>query len=239
MNLILFDVSGTLVHSNAFENKVLWKTLTQVLSIPMKSVCEFRPEETETAFVKKVWNFVRGGEPTREEWDEIYAVYQRILTETYLLESDRFKAVLGAPELLRHLQTSKSWGFAIATTSWHDLAHMSLRGSGFYTRRFHVVTGEGVLTKVDLVNKAIESSKRWYGVSDFEKVTYVGDGSVDTKACRELNLPYLDVTQVAQATQKSTPCYPSKTQFIRLARRAAVPSRIRENSFVSLMGLKT
>lgn len=238
MNLILFDVSGTLVHSTDFENRVLWKTLASKLSIPERSVSEFRPEETETAFVLKVWERVNGGEPTKDEWDSIYHIYQSTLIEEYLKSDKRFTALEGAPELLSNLQNSHSWGFAIATTSWHDMAHMSLRGSGFYTRRFHVVTGEGIRKRTELLSKAIESSKRWYGVSSFDKVTYVGDAAHQGVTCREMNLSYLDVADVSASESKAAFRYPEKTQFIRLARRAVVPSRMKANTFGSLIGIK-
>lgn len=240
MNLILFDVSGTLVHTSDLEKKVMWRTLSRVLSIPYERVGEFRPSETETAFASKVWNLVRGVEPTKEDWDTIFTIYREELFQAYLAAPERFSALDGAPELLSHLQGSKSWGFAIATTSWHDMAHLSLRGAGFYTRRFHVVSGENITSKVDLLNKAIDSSKRWFGVQEFQKVTYVGDESVDSAVCRELQLPFLEVGEmgVSPSEKKSAMRYPDKRQFIRMARRAVAPTRVKSNSFGSLIGLK-
>lgn len=240
MNLILFDVSGTLVYSDDFEKKVLWRTLSRVLSIPFSTVGEFRPEETETSFVSKVWKMVNGHQPEKEDWDTIYETYHEELIQAYLASPSRFRPLEGAPELLSHLQGSQSWGFAIATSAWHDLAHLSLRGAGFYTRRFHVVTGEGIHAKADLLNKAIESSGRWYGVQRFDKVIYVGDESLDTVVCAEMKLPFIEVKQLAANTrrEKRGLLYPDKTQFIRIARRAVAPNRVKANSLITLMGLK-
>src|SRR5690606_31926341 len=97
----------------------------------------------------------------------------------YRESKEVIRPIGGAPELLANLQSSGSWGFAIATPMWHDLANLSLRGAGFYTRRFHVVTGEDSLRKKDVITRAIESSKRWYGVEEFDKVTYVSDHSLE------------------------------------------------------------
>lgn len=239
MNLILFDVAGTLVRSADFEQPVLIQSVARALEVPTRVVEEFRPEETETAFVDKVWRLVKGASPTTEEWNHIYQTYQEQLHKTYGQTAQRFASMEGAPDLLRNLQTSTSWGFAIATSSWHELAHLSLRSSGFYTRRIHVVTGEGVYKKTELLTKAIESSKRWYGVSEFDRVTYVGDEALDTAACREMNLPFIEVGELESAKQETGIRFPEKSKFIRLARRASVPSRVRQQSLVSLMGLRT
>lgn len=240
MNLILFDVSGTLVHSGDFEHKVILRTMAKVLEVPMKTLADFRKSETETAFVEKVWKLVRATELTKEDWDNIYSTYHDTLIEEYIKAPNRFKAIDGAPDLLSNLQDSHSWAFAIATTSWHDMAHLSLRSSGFYTRRFHVVTGEGVSKKTDLLEKAISSSKRWYGVDNFDKITYVGDEQLDTAACREMKIPFIEVNELKEEADSNSRKlrYPDKGQFIRLARRAAVPTRMRSNSLGSLIGIR-
>lgn len=240
MNLILFDVSGTLVRASDFEHKVLLQTLAEVLSLPLSKLEDFRKAETETAFVEKVWKLIKGLEPSEEEWAEIYQTYHDTLLAAYLKSGSRFEAMEGAPDLLSHLQNSKSWAFAIATTAWHDMAHLSLRGSGFYTRRFHVVTGEGITKKTDLLHKAINSSMRWYGVDKFDKVTYVGDEQLDTAACMEMNIPFLQVGDLAGEISEgaSCPVYPDKGRFIRLARRAVVPARVRQHSLGSLIGIR-
>ncbi|KAB2805402.1 HAD family hydrolase [Phaeocystidibacter luteus] len=239
MNLILFDVSGTLVHSSDFEHKVLMSTMSRVMGVPLRTLEDFRKAETETAFVEKVWTLVKGVEPSDEDWETIYEVYHKVLMEAYLHSSERFKSLEGAPDLLRNLIDSKSWAFAIATTAWHDMAHLTLRSAGFYTRRIHVVTGEGIAKKKDLIHKAINSSQRWYGVDGFNKVTYVGDENIDHVACRELNIPFIEVGELATTREKRKLVrYPDKGQFIRLARRAVVPTRVRTNSLGSLIGIR-
>lgn len=240
MNLILFDVSGTLVQSTDFEKRVLLRTVAKVLEVPMDKLEEFRMAETETAFVEKVWKLIRTEEITKEDWDEIYNVYHKTLLEEYISVNSRFAPLEGAPELLSNLQDSKSWTFAMATTAWHEMAHLSLRSAGFYTRRFHVVTGEGVSKKADLLKKAINSSKRWYGVTEFDKITYVGDEALDNAVCREMKIPFIEVSELQEGEepQKKRVRYPDKGQFIRLARRAAVPTRMRAQGLVSLIGIR-
>lgn len=239
MNLILFDVSGTLVHSTDFEHKVLLRTVAKKLDVPVSKLEEFRKAETETAFVEKVWKLVKAQDITQEDWNEIYEIYHQILIEEYITAKTRFAAIEGAPDLLSNLQDSKSWAFAIATTAWHDMAHLSLRSAGFYTRRFHVVTGEGVTRKSDLLEKAIHSSKRWYGVDEFDKITYVGDEALDNAICREMKIPFIEVSELHEGESKKKKIrYPEKGQFIRIARRAAVPNRMRSNGLVSLMGIR-
>ncbi|NVK05154.1 MAG: HAD hydrolase-like protein [Flavobacteriia bacterium] len=240
MNLILFDVSGTLVHSTDFEHKVLLRTVGKVLDVPVDKLREFRKAETETAFVEKVWKLVRNDAITSEDWAEIYSIYHKTLLEEYIASKSRFTSLEGAPELLSNLQDSKSWAFAIATTAWHDMAHLSLRSAGFYTRRFHVVTGEGVTKKSQLLEKAIQSSKRWYGVNEFSKITYVGDEALDNAVCREMKIPFIEVSELQEGeeSQKRKVRYPEKGQFIRLARRAAVPTRLRSQGLVSLIGIR-
>lgn len=240
MNLILFDVSGTLVHSTDFEHKVLLRTVGKVLDVPVDKLREFRKAETETAFVEKVWKLVRNDAITPEDWEEVYSIYHKTLLEEYIASKSRFTSLEGAPELLSNLQDSKSWAFAIATTAWHDMAHLSLRSAGFYTRRFHVVTGEGVTKKSQLLEKAIQSSKRWYGVNEFSKITYVGDEALDNAVCREMKIPFIEVSELREGeeSQKRKVRYPEKGQFIRLARRAAVPTRLRSQGLVSLIGIR-
>lgn len=240
MNLILFNVSGTLVRTSDFEHKVLLQTLSSVLGLPLKKLRDFTKAETETVFVEKVWRLIKGVEPSAEEWETVYSTYRNTLMKAYLESNFRFQAIDGAPDLLSHLQISKSWAFAIATTAWHDMAHFSLRGSGFYTRRFHVVTGEGVSKKTELMQKAINSSKRWYGAENFTKVTYVGDEHLDANVCRELNIPMLQVCDLQGEVEATpgVPVYPDKGRFIRLARRAVVPPRVRQHSLGSLIGIR-
>lgn len=238
MNLILFDVARTLVQTTSFDRKALKNTLSRILQVPVRMIDDFADEETDTAFTAKVWTMVSGIAPDQSDWGNIYKVFREELHKSYLETREVIHPIGGAPELLTNLQHSGSWGFAIATPLWNDLANLCLRASGFYTRRFHVVSGEDCLRKKDVIARAIESSKRWYGVSHFDKITYVGDDSLENQVCRELNLPFIEVGQYDKSVSPKPALhkthishFPNKGQFIHIARRAVVPSRNRSMGF--------
>lgn len=234
MNLILFDVSGTLVHPSEKEEGVMKEVLTEMLGTHVSDSIAWNSRESESEFVQKAWREVRGSIPTQSDWIQIFEKHRSVLQSHYQNSKQRFKAVEGATELLNSYSHSSSWRFVISTTSWKDLAHLSLRSSGFYTRRMHIVTGEDVFSKIDLINKSVQSAKAWYKVDRFEKVTYVGDTFSNINACCELNMPFLDVSSLKPTHKAAIHEYPEKHTFVNMAKKAVVPRKSNLKSLISL-----
>jgi len=103
------------------------------------------------------------------------------LLEEYIDGAGPFREMPGARAFLERLQSSGSYGVAIATGGWRKSARMKLETAGFDAAKLHLATSDDALTREEIMKTALRRIN-----ADCDFVTYYGDGAWDRLACERL-----------------------------------------------------
>jgi phosphoglycolate phosphatase-like HAD superfamily hydrolase len=232
MNLIVFDVEGTLTVKNPTD-RICFQEAAQLLLQSDLGEFDFSSEaySTDTELVFDLWNTFKKRNPTQEEFKAFQDAYYERLKYHYVRGNLVYKPMPGAKELLRSLVTSPNWKFILTSSSWSFAAEFKLKAAGFYTRYYHVRGSEDKMSYEDVISTAIQSAETIFKESKFKRTVYIGDDLPSLKACSNLQIPYMGMNHPNEKKDNVLArfarfnIFPSKLEFLRMIRKATVPSR--------------
>ena len=232
MNLIVFDVEGTLTVKNPTD-RICFQEVAQMLLKCNLGEFDFSSEahSTDTELVCDLWNTFKKRNPTQDEFKAFQDAYLERLKFHYVRGNLVYKPMPGAKELLRSLVTSPNWRFILTSSTWTVAAEFKIKAAGFYTRYYHVRGSEDKMNYEDVISSAIERAETIYKESKFKRTVYIGDDLPSLKACSNLQIPYMGMNHPNQKRDNVLSrfarfnIFPSKIEFLRRIRKASVPSR--------------
>lgn len=232
MNLIVFDVEGTLTVNNPTD-RICFQEAAQIMLQSDLGEFDFSAESysTDTELVFSLWNAFKGRNPSKDEFETFQTHYFERLKHHYVKGNIKYKAVPGAQELLRSLMSSPNWRFTLTSSSWGFAAAFKLKAAGFFTRHYQVIGSEDKMNYEEVIKSAIEKAEGFHKESSFKKTVYIGDDLPSLKACSNLQIPYLGMSNpyhkknTVMSRFARLNIFPSKIEFLRILRKAPVPSR--------------
>lgn len=192
MILIIFDVDGTLVHSDRRDSQLFDRTYRELYGRPFPSL-DWRdfPHVTDDTLFKTAIRQHFDREVEAHEIPHFQVRYLNYLKVSRQQEPTHFKQVAGASELVRRLMADKNYTVGIATGGWKAPAQVKL-GHVEIPHEEMIVTGaDGKLTREEILTETMELSH--FGSRFFEKTVYVGDAIWDVSTTRNLNLPFVGI----------------------------------------------
>lgn len=232
MNLVIFDIDGTITTTNPVDEACFRETAEEVFEKKVGPI-DFNDFQniTDSAVVFELYQKHKGRNPSRDEYYAFRKTFKSNLKKFFKSNSNAFEPVNGIQTLLHELQKHSKWKFIIATGCWKFSAKFKLESSGFYYKKLDVVTADDGLTRDRIILNAINQAKKKHDVDDFKKIVYVGDASWDIKSCYNLHLPFIGIEAEKNRKKKeelgnylTMHEYPSLKDFIKIAKQAKVPA---------------
>lgn len=231
MNLIIFDIDGTITKTNPVDLECFRMTSESIFDKKIEKLDfhEFR-NITDSALVFELYQKYLGRNPSRDEYFAFRKRFKENLKALFRSNAEGFEAVDGIQNLLHEIQESEKWSFVVATGCWKFSAKFKLESSGFYYKELSIVTADDGLTRDRIILNALEKAKKEQRVESFKRIVYVGDAVWDITSCYNLNLPFIGIEAEENEKKKeelgnylTLQSYPSFKKFIRLAKQAEVP----------------
>lgn len=232
MNLVIFDIDGTITKTNPVDEACFRTTAKEIFDRKIDRIDfnEFN-HVTDSAIVFELYQKYLDRNPSYDEYYEFRARFKKNLKKTLKDQSNSFEPVDGIQTLLHEIKARPKWAFIIATGSWRFSAKFKLESSGFYYKQLNVVTADEGLTRDRIVQKAIEMSKKENKVDSFKRMVYVGDATWDIKSCYNLNIPFIGIEAEENDKRKeelgnylTMHQYPALKDFLKIAKQAKVPA---------------
>jgi phosphoglycolate phosphatase-like HAD superfamily hydrolase len=184
--LIIFDVDGTLIGGEASD----WKSFEGALA----AVLDFAPTEDFFVALSDITaqriaeaavrachqqNGIGLEERIQEE-------YLERLRAAHAEDPQAFAPRPGAVALLDHLAAIPGVSVAIATGDWLSSISFKLSAAGIDVSRYPLATSCDATRRADIIRCAARRAGK-----PLAEAVYVGDGTWDLEACRELDVPLI------------------------------------------------
>ncbi len=193
MNLVIFDVDGTLTDTNTVDQLTFVQTFKELYNIDVKDLnwnnCE---HVTDSAIYNDVFEQYMGKKPNAEELQSIQLHFDSVLKSYAALNEGHFNMIEGAKDLLDNLKANEEWGVAIATGCWSASALTKLGIVGIDISELPFANADRWISRQEITLDAIRQAEEKHSYS-FDKIVYVGDGEWDYKTCLSLDLPLIGI----------------------------------------------
>jgi phosphoglycolate phosphatase-like HAD superfamily hydrolase len=201
MHLIMFDLDGTLVDSNAIDSNCYLQALVDVFGFDLNKIDRNwanYPHVTDAGILHTLCSRELDREP---HLIELISYRQRFLE---LLESaigDRpLRQIAGAKNILERLNVDNHYAIALATGAWQQTASFKLERAGLVGIISAIACSDDAHARVDIMQCAYDRALLAYQQPKFETVTYIGDGIWDGIAARKLDYKFIGIGTSDRAT---------------------------------------
>lgn len=186
MKVLVFDIDGTLTQTTRVDGDYFKRAVRGVLpEAELESFHGFT-EFTDTAILRDICSSVPGCDYGSVE----VAVHDHFvsgLKNALLSQPDAFRPTPGARTVFQSV-SSAGWIPAVATGGWRASAELKLDAAGIPMDGVPLATSSEEVRRVDIIRRALRGVAPEASITD---VVYVGDGTWDVKACRELGIGFI------------------------------------------------
>jgi phosphoglycolate phosphatase-like HAD superfamily hydrolase len=190
----MFDLDGTLVDSNAIDSQCYLQALADVFGFDLDKIDRNwgnYPHITDAGILQTLCQTELGRDPTPVE---LCAYQQRFLELLKIAISQQpLQSIAGAGDILARLNQDPDYAIAIATGAWKQTAQFKLQQVGLDEIAIPMACSDDARARVDIMQCAYDRTLEFYGGSQFQTITYVGDGVWDGIASKQLNYHFIGI----------------------------------------------
>ena len=221
MHLIMFDLDGTLLKSNTLDIQCFSGALISVMGIE-NIECDWTDYKyvTDEGIVSEIVERRLNRPATQNELINIRTKILELLQSQAQTNHENFAPIPGALDLFCSLKKIRTCGVAIATGCWRESALLKLSTAGFDTENLPLASSDDSHRREDIMRIAYTRALDFWGVAEFETVTYVGDGVWDLRASNKMGYHFIGIgfyNNEAQLRQEGASCifsdYSDQTTF--------------------------
>jgi phosphoglycolate phosphatase-like HAD superfamily hydrolase len=194
MHLIMFDLDGTLLKSNTLDEYCFSGAMISVMGIE-NIQCDWSDYQyvTDEGIVSEIVSRQLHRPATKTELSTLRTKILELLRSQALTHRENFAPLPGALDLFYSLKKHRTCGVAIATGCWKESAILKLSTAGFDTKNLPMAFSDDSHRREDIMHIACTRALDFWGVSEFETVTYVGDGVWDLHASKKLGYHFIGI----------------------------------------------
>ncbi len=198
LNLALFDIDGTLTRTNRVDARAFNAAFVEVLGVgDLDGTWDSYEHRTDSSIADGICRRHLGRRGTEEEMIAVRRRFVDLLLEEARRDAAQFVPVAGAREFLESL-VGRGWAVGLATGGWGASARLKLERAGL-DLGLPMATADDAMPRHEIVSLAARRVKAAHGVTDFDKVVSVGDGTWDLEVARDLGLAFVGVTAESDA----------------------------------------
>ncbi|MEL6658046.1 MAG: HAD hydrolase-like protein [Bacteroidota bacterium] len=189
--LLLFDIDGTLLFSNAIDSRCFANSYESVFGHTFPTI-DWRqyPHVTDHVIFRTVFTQHFGREASAEERQGFEDHYVAQLQQKRLAQPEEFREVPGAAQCWQHLQQDERFVLGIATGGWRAPAQIKLDHVGIDPVPTYAGYADGMEQRDHILQAAIDLAKAEHEVSS---IVYIGDAIWDVTTTRQMNLPLIGI----------------------------------------------
>ncbi|HEY5776696.1 MAG TPA: HAD family hydrolase [Xanthomonadales bacterium] len=197
----ILDLDGTLMPSAAIDNECFWQAVFDCFDKrgQLPDLHDFK-HVSDSGILHEWCVRELGRAPHAQEIMQIKQHFGQLLESAFMLQPDHFSPLPGVREWLDAVRKSEHVHTGIATGGWEHSARLKLKLSGLDRYDLPLASSDDAMARTEIMQIAAQRILQAH-TGDRAVFTYVGDGSWDLKASRELNWEFIGIASGARAEQ--------------------------------------
>jgi len=206
MNLIVFDLDGTLTGTNEVDTDCFVQALGDALGIDnVNTNWEQYEHATDLGCLQEAFLTKFNRQITAEETDNFINCFVELLRKHRAERAIAFAEIPGAAAVLRRLKADSQWTISLATGCWEPSARFKIATAGIPLEDVPTAFANDGPSREAIVRAAIERAG-----NRFDRIVSVGDAVWDVRTARRLGLPFVGIaggnrSQRLRAAERRTP----------------------------------
>lgn len=185
MHLIMFDIDGTLVDTDSFEDECYFKAVKKVIPHSINPDCSAYANATDSGIIDEIISMNDLGSNRSAICENVKQFFIGYIQES--LQENHAIEISGAASFVKYLKSRKDVTLAIATGGWEETAKMKLTTAGIDYSNIAFASGSDSKSRIGIMKMAEERCS----INNFVSRTYFGDAIWDKKATSELNYNFI------------------------------------------------
>ncbi|HEX8196034.1 MAG TPA: HAD family hydrolase [Pyrinomonadaceae bacterium] len=203
MNLVIFDIDGTLTKTDHIDDICFVQALADAHAITdISTDWAGYSHTTDSAITLDIFKHQFNRVPEETELLKFKSHFVRLLEDYRAKDSSLFAEIAGASSMLRRLNQEHNWRVAIATGGWRVSAALKLKVAGIEVDAFPAAFADDGLSREEILQSAISKAERFYQENCFARIVSVGDGVWDVRTAHNLRFPFLGIGAGDDAEKK-------------------------------------
>ena len=192
----MFDIDGTLIHSNDFDAECFIKAVYEVIGIRIDDNWSKYEHVTDKGILNEIINTHDLNKNNKTIHQEVKKCFVRNIAK--YLEVKPAKEVTGAASFLEKLGNMNNVSISIATGGWLESASLKLKSAGINITNIPIASSNDHYCRAEIMKIAERRAIN----NNAATSTYFGDGIWDKKACSKLGYNFILVGNNASHSQR-------------------------------------
>lgn len=194
MNLIIFDIDGTLTQTNDVDSKCFTRAIKETLGIKdLNTEWSDYQHSTDSGLLNEIYAFFLQKTPSDDDINKIRDAFVEHLKQEWITDKNLYAPVLGAENIFQEISTLTNWHIAIATGGWKKSALFKLESAAIPHEELPKAFADDNVDRTEIIKTAIKNSEFLHGINQYKHIVYVGDKHWDEQAATSLNIGFVGV----------------------------------------------
>lgn len=192
MDLVLFDIDGTLTRTNPVDEKCFAEAVLDVFGIEgISTDWGAYTHSTDSGIITELIEKRLRRSAEQADLLSFQKGFLKALQTTYASTPKMFEAVPGAANIFAALRKEAGWATAIATGGWKISALYKLEKSGVGFGETAAAFADDHVSRDEIIKTSMKRAEKKYGVDSFERIVYVGDGRWDFITTKRMGIEFI------------------------------------------------
>lgn len=193
MQLVIFDIDGTLTDSNNLDDMIFLKAFQNVFNLNLPADKWEYYKEISTNNDNEITRLVIKNELNSLELDENIKKVKSYFLDSLKSSGSQISEVKGAASFFNIIRKNKDFALGIATGCWRESGIYKLEQIGINIHLLPYSHADLFNDRTKILNDVIEQAKVLHQTDYFDKITYFGDGKWDWEAAQKLYIDFIGI----------------------------------------------
>ena len=190
MNLVVFDLDGTLVESESFEGELYAQAVRTELGIAIDTDWSCYRHATDSGILDEVLDRSKSNADRSMAHAAVMQAFTELVADHVAAHDGLLPEIPGASNFVNMLIEHPAVQVAVATGGWRKTAFIKLQAIGIEPGRLPIASSSDAMSKADIIRVA---ERRALPEGGATRKTYVGDSYYDLKMSRLVGYEFMAI----------------------------------------------
>jgi phosphoglycolate phosphatase-like HAD superfamily hydrolase len=192
MNLVMFDIDGTLTASDVMDGECFVQAVNDVCGFAdVSSDWSAYQHCSDSGILDELFQTRLGRSPMAEEITAVQTQFVKLLEAS--IAAQPLKAIPGAGAMLDALLAEPDIAISLASGAWECSARLKLGTAGLHYPQIPGAFADDAHAREDFMRASLQRVAEKHGREEFDSMVYIGDGAWDVRASRNLGFAFIGI----------------------------------------------